>query len=114
MTCTAKTKSGAPCQARATATGKCALHSDPNRAAELARKGRNKRYGAAEVPDTPLQIPQSAAEVKDALAKVLAEVYCGKLDPKVATSMAYIGNTLLRAIETSDLEQRLAALEART
>jgi len=38
----------------------------------------------------------------------------GKLDPKLANSISYLGTGFLRALEVSDLEARLAALEART
>lgn len=113
MKCNAKTKSGKQCQARATASGKCALHSDPGRAAELARKARDKRNRAKAEPDSiaPLEIPESAIEIKATLAKAVAEIYRGRLDVKVGTAMAYCCNVLLRAIETSELEQRIARLE---
>lgn len=58
-----------------------------------------------------MQIPKSADEIKGTLAKAVAEVYSGRLDPKIATSMAYVSNVLLRAIETAELEQRITKLE---
>jgi len=35
-----------------------------------------------------------------------------KMDPKLGTTPAYLGTPLLKAIETSEIEQRLAKLEA--
>lgn len=112
MNCSATTKSGASCRARATANGKCALHADPARAAQLARKSRQNRYArATNYTAEKLEIPNSAKEVKQVLAEAMAKVYTGRLDPKVATAMAYTSNALLRAIEIVDLEERLAKLE---
>lgn len=49
--------------------------------------------------------------VRDLLAQSIVEVRAGKLDPKLANSISYLGAGLLRAIEISDLEARLAVLE---
>jgi hypothetical protein len=48
------------------------------------------------------------------LAQSIVEIRSGKLDPKLANSISYLGTGFLRALEVSDLETRLAALEART
>jgi hypothetical protein len=41
----------------------------------------------------------------------MAEIRAGKMDPKLGTTLVYLGTSLLRAIETSDIEARLARLE---
>jgi hypothetical protein len=56
--------------------------------------------------------PQTASDVKNLLAEVMAEIRAGKTDPKLGTTLGYLGTSLLKAIETSDIEQRLARLEA--
>jgi hypothetical protein len=56
--------------------------------------------------------PQSASDVKNLLAEVMAETRAGKMDPKLGTTLGYLGTSLLKAIETSDIEQRLAKLDA--
>jgi hypothetical protein len=47
------------------------------------------------------------------VAQSIIEIRTGKLDPKLANSISYLGAGFLRAIEASDLESRLAALEGR-
>jgi hypothetical protein len=56
--------------------------------------------------------PQTASDVKNLLAEVMAEIRAGKMDPKLGTTLGYLGASLLKAIETSDIEQRLERLEA--
>jgi hypothetical protein len=40
------------------------------------------------------------------------EIRAGKMDFKLGTTLGYLESSLLKAIETSDIEQRLAKLEA--
>jgi len=56
--------------------------------------------------------PQTASDVKNLLAYAMAEIRAGKMDPKLGTTLGYLGTSLLKAIETSDIEQRLERLEA--
>lgn len=110
--CRAKTKAGEPCKAPAAEGGLCAFHSDPKRAAQLGKLGgcKNRRYvGAVEV--VPVRPPQTANEVKDLLANTLAGVYGGRLEPRIGSVVAYVSAALLKAVETTDLEQRVNALE---
>jgi hypothetical protein len=58
--------------------------------------------------------PKTSADLRDLLAHSIVEIRSGKLDPKLANSISYLGTGFLRALEVSDLEARLAALEART
>ena len=62
---------------------------------------------------TPVEPPTTAEAVRDLLAQAVAEVKMRKLDTRTANALAYIGATLLKAIEVSSLESRLAALEGR-
>ncbi|AEB08426.1 hypothetical protein [Desulfobacca acetoxidans] len=47
------------------------------------------------------------------LANVINRLEAGTLDPNIAGRLAYITNIIIRAIETSELETRLNALEER-
>jgi len=49
--------------------------------------------------------------VREAVGKLIADVYAGKLNPRVAAGLAPLMNLQLRAIEATDLERRLANLE---
>jgi len=57
--------------------------------------------------------PKTTDQVRDLLAEVVASVRMNKLDARTANALAYTGTALLRAIEVSNLESRLATLEAR-
>ena len=114
--CQAKTKAGRPCAAPAVRGGiYCALHADPERAAQLGRKGGTKSRRVYEPNEWEGSPPQNACDVKNFLAEVIAEIRAGRMDPKLGTTLGYLGTSLLKAIETSDIEVRLEKLEhART
>jgi hypothetical protein len=86
------------------------MHS--GRAAELGSKGGRRRafFRPADLKD--FAPPNSAADLRDLLAQSIIEIRLGKLDPKLANSISYLGVGFLRALEVSDLENRLRALEA--
>ena len=44
----------------------------------------------------------------------MAEVRAKRLEPKLGTTLGYLGTALLKAIEVSDLEVRIGRLEAET
>jgi hypothetical protein len=119
--CSAKNKKGQRCRAWAV-TGKtqCALHSDPERAARMgAKHGRravlpiDPREATPE-SQKPADIPKTAEQVRDVLAETMVQIRERKVDTKTANALAYVASSLLRAIEVSDLEPRLQALEALT
>ena len=87
------------------------MHS--GRAAELGRKGG--RRGATNRPDElqKFMAPRNAGQLRDLLAQSIVELRNGALDPKVANSISYLGAGFLRALEISDLEDRVASLEGR-
>ena len=49
--------------------------------------------------------------MKNFLADAMAEIRAGRMDPKLGSTLGYLGTSLLKAIETSDLEARLEKLE---
>lgn len=110
--CQKKKQDGSQCRAH-TMTGKkyCSLHSEPGKASELGRKGgrRSAVYSHDSLPQFPP--PKSAADLRDLLAQSIVEIRSGKLDPKLANSISYLGAGFLRALELADLERRLADLE---
>jgi general stress protein YciG len=110
--CRAKTRAGRKCAAPAVRGGiYCALHNDPQRAAELGRRGGAKGRKVYESTDREIPAPQTACDVKNLLAEVMAEIRAGKMDPKLGTTLGYLGTSLLKAIEISDIEERLEKLE---
>ena len=111
--CKAKTKAGTPCAAPAIRGGNfCSLHSDPSRAAQLGRKGGMGNRHVYQNDGLEVRAPQTALDVKNLLADAMAEIRAGKMDPKLGTTLGYLGTSLLKAIETLDIDLRLARLEA--
>jgi hypothetical protein len=53
----------------------------------------------------------NALAVRDTVARLIADVYAGKLNPRVAAGLAPLLNLQLRAVEATDLEQRLERVE---
>jgi hypothetical protein len=110
--CSEKNKKGKRCGAWAVAGAtRCALHLDPERASKLGSKSRDKRAGRSQTDAPPMDLPKTASDVKNALATTMVQVYAGTMDAKTANTLAYLGMSLLRAIEVSDIESRLDALE---
>jgi hypothetical protein len=109
--CKARAKTGKPCQAAATAGGLCFFHANPNKASELGRiGGRSKHHDLGETADT-LPTLDNAIAVRDTVARLIADVYAGRINPRIAAGLAPLLNLQMRAIETTDLERRLARLE---
>ena len=109
--CKAMTPSGQRCRAKPHKDGLCFFHFDPQNAAEVGRKGGRRRAAIKPGGLAEFEAPKTAADLRDFLAQSIVEVRAGKLDPKLANSISYLGAGLLHAIEISDLEVRLAVLE---
>ncbi len=112
MQCQKKKRNGNQCRARARSGQKyCALHAEPGKAAELGSRGGRRR--AVYSPDSLQEFtaPRTAADLRDLLAQSIVEIRNGKLDPKLANSISYLGTGFLRAIEVADLQARLESLE---
>jgi hypothetical protein len=112
MQCKKKKWDGGQCGASAL-TGKkyCALHSEPGRAALLGSKGGRRRSIYSPHSLKEFATPKSASDLRDLLAQSIIEIRAGTLDPKLANSISYLGVGFLRALDVSDVERRLDALE---
>jgi hypothetical protein len=109
--CKARTKAGKPCRAAATEGGLCFFHANPDKASELGRiGGRSKCWAAGESAD-PLPTLDNPIAVRDTLDRWMAEVYSGKLHPRVAAGLAQLLNLQLRVTAQTDVERRVAKLE---
>src|SRR5271165_2792711 len=93
--CQATTKAGRRCAAPAIrGKGYCSLHADPDRAAALGRKGgaRNRKVYDGDVRN--VSVPESAGDVKRMLAETMADIRAGKMDPKLGSTLGYLGMAL--------------------
>src|SRR5271166_1804944 len=85
--CRAATKAGRQCAAPAVRGGVfCALHNDPDRAAQLGRKGGSNNRKVYQGNERESTAPQNACDVKNLLAEVVAEIRAGRMDPKLGTT----------------------------
>ena len=109
--CQGRTKSGNPCRAAATAGGLCYFHANPNKASELGRIGGQRKSTPAVDSAEPLPTVDNAIAVRDLVARLIADVHAGKVQPKIVASLAPLMNLQLRAIEASNLEIRVEKLE---
>jgi hypothetical protein len=115
--CAAKTRSGAPCKARAL-PGKrhCLFHSrDPadRRTRERARRegGRRRSRQAAVLAPTAGDLPLArVADVVGLLGQTINQVRKGQLDVKVANCVGYLGGVLLKALEGGELAREVEEL----
>src|SRR5580704_16980375 len=100
--CSAKNRSGKRCGAWAmTGATKCALHADPERAAELgSKRGRRVKFrprpDALDLPPRPLK---STEEVCELLEETIILVRRGSLDVRAANSIGVLAGILLRALD---------------
>jgi hypothetical protein len=114
--CTATRTDGQPCEAPARpGRSYCAFH-DPELAeqrADARRRGGQRRSQKAAVlssdaPDLPLQ---TVGDVTRLLADTINQCRRGQLDPRVGNCLGYLASVMVRAIEGSETERRLAAIE---
>ena len=111
--CKARTKSGDRCNAAAGADGFCFAHS-PSRTAEraAARKlGGFNRRAAARVSGEAVNV-QSLADVLKLVNAVILDTW--ELENSPARNRVLLGcaDTAIRVLQSSELEQRLAVIEA--
>jgi hypothetical protein len=85
--CKAKTKKGKACRAAATDGGLCFFHANPNKAAELGRIGGRSKGWVLPDDAKPLPTLNSAVAVRDTVDRLIADVYAGKLHPRIATGL---------------------------
>jgi hypothetical protein len=109
--CEEKNKDGKPCGATPL-SGKniCLFHSGDN-ASQLGARGGRRR--AIYRPDGLAQFepPKTAADLTALFATSIIEMRSGKLDPRVANSISYLGLGFLKALDVSTIEERLDAVE---
>ena len=111
--CQATTKSGKPCGARPLqGQSLCALHADPGRAQELAKRPRKNGVNMkpeANPPDIPSL--ETATEIRKFLSQLMADVRKRVVDAKTASTLATLATSQLKAISAAELEQRVTELE---
>jgi hypothetical protein len=89
----------------------CFFHANPNKASELGRIGgrKNRHYDSEDLD--PLPNLEGVTAVRDTVARLIAEVYGGRVHLRIASGLAQLLNLQLRLIETTALERRLTEVE---
>jgi len=72
--------------------------------------GKKNRHVPGEDLD-PLPQLDNANAVREAVARLIADVFAGRLHPRTAAGLAPLMNLQLRAIEQTSFQERLAKLE---
>jgi hypothetical protein len=115
QTCKAHTKKGQRCRAPSLPGSDFCFFHDPKHATERAaaqsaggRCGRIKALPG----DTPDVDVANCTDVVSLISATINQVRRGEVDPRVANAVGYLANVLIRAVEQSDIEARLAELEA--
>jgi hypothetical protein len=73
--------------------------------------GRKNRRFRSEDTICPLPAPQTAKEIKTLLAQTMVEVRSGRIEPKIASVLGYLSTAFIKAIEISEIEERIKVLE---
>ena len=90
----------------------CFAH-DPGSAEQrdAARRRGGQAGRGTTVPESDVAV-RSLADVVILVETTINDVRSGRVDVKIANAVGVLANVAIRAIERSDLEARLAALEA--
>src|SRR5271169_907888 len=114
-TCIATKADQSNCQAAAIpGSGFCYFH-DPTKSEKRreaqAQGGRQNRMKTLEdsAPDVKLEDSGDAIAL---ISETINEVRKGKIDPRVANSVGFLANILIKAVERNKLETRIEQLEA--
>jgi hypothetical protein len=108
LRCRATRRDGRPCTAPAILHGLCVGHS-PGAGAARVKGGRatSKRERADKL------LPARLRPILDRLERALVQVHEGDLSPGKASAMSGLAGAIVRVYQTSELEERLRALEQR-
>jgi hypothetical protein len=91
--------------------GLCFFHANPNKAAELGRIGGSQnRHSFTGLAD-PARDLKTAKGVLEECARLIENIYTGKIPPKVATCIGPLLSLQMRVIQVAELEARIAKLE---
>jgi len=114
--CQGQTKNGGQCQRPVLPGNRFCSQHDPDRAEErseiasLAGRAARPRLVLPDVDTTPA-CPTNATGIPAFTAKLIDATVRGKLDVRVANSAYYGLGLILKAVETAELERRVAELE---
>jgi hypothetical protein len=101
-------KDGQPCSGVPTSSRYCVAHS-PQSNEWRAAGGRATRASER----AARALPSRLRPIAEGLDRAFAAVEAGKLDPKIANSMATLAGAIVKVFQATEYEQRLRLLEQR-
>lgn len=114
--CKGHNRAGDPCGADAQPGRPWCLWHDPDRAEERRRwqaEGGKARSHSARARRELELADAGVKQLPGTLWRALRKVETGEIEPGVASAMATLSRAIIAAQQSSDLEERLAALETR-
>jgi len=112
IACRATRRDNRPCTARALESGYCFAH-DPALAAKRRAAYSAGGKGKSNAARAHKRLPADLRDVLCTLLAALDEVHAGTLDPRRAAAMSSLAAAINRIYADSELERRIAALEAK-
>jgi len=111
MKCKFIKQNGQQCEAKAIKDSDyCFFHSDKKQRKLASQKGGQNRIAKQKEPLEVIEL-EKAEDIKKLLAKVINEVRSGQTDVKVAHCIATLSNYFLKAVEVSDIQNRVEKVE---
>ena len=113
-TCEKTRRNGQKCRAMAIDGSRYCFFHDP--AMQKARKAAQQRGGranqAAVLPADAADVQlESARDIATLLAQTINQARKGQIAPKIAGTIGYLASSLVKILETSNTEERLAKME---
>ncbi len=112
--CTATNAAGERCGAQAIRAGFCPWH-DPERQEEMAearRKGGKAKSNRARARKQLTSTAMTPAELEGVIGLTITQVLAGAKAPGIGNAVAALARASIAIREATELEERLAALEA--
>ncbi len=113
--CKAKKPDGSDCQAAALPGSEYCFFHDPAKAErrrEAQSLGGRHNHMKTLDEDTPDVKIQNCQDTVPLLSETINQVRKGEIDPRVANAVGYLANVIIKAVEQSDIEKRIEAIEA--
>lgn len=115
MKCRGKNKAGKRCKANAMNNGYCYRHNPEiteQEKIEVSAKGGNVKQLVITEPYNVIPL-ENIKDVSVFLALLINETMAGRMDLRLATGLTYISNSLIKALELSQLSDRVENLEGK-
>jgi hypothetical protein len=114
-TCNATKSDGSNCQAAALSDSDFCYFHDPTQAQKRkegqAEGGRQQRLKTLDVTVPDVNV-EDCGDAIALISETINQVRKGKIDPRVANSVGFLANILIKAVERNKLEARIEHLES--